>query len=295
MISVYGEGLIDLVPQPDSAADPALAALRPALGGGPYNVAVAAARQGASVNFHSRLSTDAFGQALADRLRAEGVGTAHLQRGPEPTTLAVSALDASGQATFRFYNEGTADRLVEPEAAPADVACFGTCSLAWEPGAGRYAEVLRSLSASGTLIALDPNIRPSFATEAHREFLLSLLPHVTVLKLSEEEVEFFGGEEALAAAPVIVTTHGGEGLRVRTATLELRVPYPGVDVVDTIGAGDTVMGTLLRLIDAAGLGPAEVAGLGEDAWREMLQTCAAAAAITCSRAGAQPPTLAELG
>ncbi len=116
-----------------------------------------------------------------------------------------------------------------------------------------------------------------------------------MLKLSEEEVEFFGGEEALAAAPVVVTTHGGEGLRVRTATLELHVPSPRVDVVDTIGAGDTVMGTLLRLIDAAGLGPAEVAGLGEDAWREMLQTCAAAAAITCSRAGAQPPTLAELG
>ncbi|KQB87389.1 carbohydrate kinase family protein [Corynebacterium lowii] len=289
MISVYGEGLIDLVPESPTP----LAPLKPALGGGPYNVAIAAARQGSTVAFHSRLSADAFGQALAERLRSEGVNTEHVQRGDEPTTLAVSAIDAAGAATFHFYNEGTADRLVTPQALPTDIACFGTCSLAWEPGASRYAEVLKELAGRGTLIALDPNIRPSFATPEHRDFLLGLLPYVTILKLSEEEVDFFGGLDALRA-PVVIVTRGGEGLSVHTDALSAAVPSPAITVVDTIGAGDTVMGTLLRIIDEKQISPAEVAGLNQTSWEEILHTCAAAAAITCSRAGAQPPTREEL-
>ena len=180
-IHVCGEGLVDLVPvAPGSLNDHT-----PALGGGPFNVAIAAARLGAAVEFQSRISTDGFGQELVGRLTAEGVTTTHLQRGDEPTTLAVTTIHEDGSASYNFYIEGTADRLVEPQLVPADIACFGTVSLALEPGASRYAQLLKDFAAQGTLVALDPNIRPFYATQQHREFLADLLPHVTLLKISD--------------------------------------------------------------------------------------------------------------
>ncbi|MBC3186035.1 carbohydrate kinase [Corynebacterium sp. zg-331] len=289
MITVYGEGLIDLVP-----ADPTpLAPLRPALGGGPYNVAVAAARLGAEVAFQSRLSTDAFGEALTRALREEGVDTSGVQRGEAPTTLAVTSMDRTGSASYSFYTQGTADRLARPWATDAPIACFGTCSLALEPAASRYAEVLREMATRGALVALDPNIRAFSATTRHRAFLRSLLPDVTLLKLSEEEVEFLGGIEEIAA-PVIVITRGGEGLSVRTARARVDIPAVPVAVADTIGAGDTVLAALLAYADRRGWGPDSLAGLGEADWRKVLRFAATGAALTCSRPGAQPPTRHEV-
>lgn len=283
-IMVCGEGLVDLVPrEPGRLAD-----LQPALGGGPFNVAVAAGRLGADVGFQSRLSTDAFGCALVDHLTNQGVDTSLVQRGDEPTTLAVCSIAEDGSAAYSFYTEGTADRAVEPVLVDVPWACFGTVSLALEPGASRYGALLTNLAARGTNIALDPNIRPFFATEKHREFLLSLLPHVTLLKLSEEEVEFLGAE-ALEEVPVVITTLGGEGLSVRTSSVSVQAPPVAVDVADTIGAGDTVMAALLsQLVDK------DPAALTETEWQRVLHFAATAAAITVSRTGAQPPTRAEV-
>lgn len=285
-IMVCGEGLVDLVPREQGQ----LADLTPTLGGGPFNVTVAAGRLGADVGFQSRLSRDAFGQALMERLTEEGVDTSLVQRGEEPTTLAVCNIADDGSATYSFYTEGTADRLIEPALADVPWACFGTVSLALEPGASRYAALLQDLAARGTKVALDPNIRPFFATAEHREFLLSLLPHVTLLKLSEEEVDFLGAG-ALEQVPVVVTTRGADGLSVRTASVSLEVPPVNVEVADTIGAGDTVMAALLTLLAERDGNAAE---LSAEDWREILQFAAAAAAITVSRTGAQPPTRTEV-
>lgn len=283
-IMVCGEGLVDLVPREHGQ----LADLTPALGGGPFNVAIAAGRLGASVGFQSRLSRDAFGQALMERLHKEGVDTSLVQRGEEPTTLAVCNIGEDGSATYSFYTEGTADRLVEPVLADVPWACFGTVSLALEPGASRYAALLKEFAAKGTKVALDPNIRPFFATSEHQEFLLSLLPHITLLKLSEEEVEFLG-EDALAQVPIVVTTRGAEGLSVRTDSVSLQVPPVKVEVADTIGAGDTVMAALLRQLVQR-----DISALGVEEWQEILHFAATAAAITVSRTGAQPPTFSEV-
>lgn len=285
-IMVCGEGLVDLVPRGRGQ----LADLQPALGGGPFNVAVAAGRLGADVGFQSRLSKDAFGCTLVERLTEESVDTSLVQRGEEPTTLAVCNIADDGSATYSFYTEGTADCLVEPALADVPWACFGTVSLALEPGASRYAALLKDLAARGTKVALDPNIRPFFATAEHREFLLSLLPHVTLLKLSEEEVDFLGAG-ALEQVPVVVTTRGADGLRVRTASVSLEVPPVKVEVADTIGAGDTVMAALLTLLAERDGNAAE---LSAEDWREILQFAATAAAITVSRTGAQPPTRTEV-
>lgn len=292
MITVYGEGLIDLVPQYSSPMAP----LVPALGGGPFNVAIVVARQNRPVAFQSRLSQDPFGQELAGRLSAEGVDITGLQRGPEPSTLAVTSLQADGSATYTFYNQSTADRFVHPTAAPTDIACFGTCSLAWEPGASRYGEVLRAHAAAGRLVALDPNIRPAFATPEHRDRLVGLMESTHLVKLSREEVDFFGGLDRLTACgpQAIIITDGAAGITAVIGTAEVTVPAVRTEVADTIGAGDTVMGTLLAELDRRDVHVDDLASLGSVAWEEILARAARAAAITCSRTGAQPPTAAEL-
>ncbi len=300
MIVVAGEALIDLVPQGTGA----LAGLKPALGGGPYNTALALGRLGSPTAFCSRVSYDAFGEALLDGLRAAGVDVTAVQRGTEPTTLAVAAIDTHGSAAYSFYVGGTADRLfTAPAELPAGTRAisFGTCSLVLEPGASAYEELMRSASARGVFTALDPNIRAGLIpdADAYRARFKSWLPSVSLLKLSEEDALWLGGtpREWLAAGPsAVVITQGGDGMTAFTGDGAVHaVPGEKVDVVDTIGAGDTVNAALLHGLAARdALSPEALAGLGADGWARLLRFAARAAAITCSRAGAEPPYAAEL-
>ncbi|MGY6022249.1 carbohydrate kinase family protein [Streptomyces spinosirectus] len=301
MIVVAGEALIDLVPQGTGA----LAGLTPALGGGPYNTAVALGRLGSPTAFCSRTSRDAFGEALLDGLRTAGVDVSGVQRGAEPTTLAVATIDGHGSAAYSFYVEGTADRLFSaPEVLPAKTRAvsFGTCSLVLEPGATAYETLMRKAAAQGVFTALDPNIRAGLIpdAEAYRARFTSWLPSVTLLKLSEEDALWLGGSprEWLAAGPAaVVITHGGDGLTAFTRDGAVySVPGEKVDVVDTIGAGDTVNAALLHgLSDRDALSADALASLGADGWTRLLRFAARAAAITCSRAGAEPPYADEVG
>ncbi|GAA2913743.1 carbohydrate kinase [Streptomyces mexicanus] len=301
MIVVAGEALIDLVPRGTGP----LADLTPALGGGPYNTAVALGRLGSPAAFCSRVSEDAFGQALLDGLRQAGVDVCAVQRGPEPTTLAVATVSGDGSAAYSFYVEGTADRLfTAPTALPAGTRAvsFGTCSLVLEPGASAYEELMRRAAAQGVFTALDPNIRPGLIpdADAYRARFRRWLPSVSLLKLSEEDARWLGGTpgEWLAAGPsAVVVTHGGDGLTAYTRDgAEHSVPGEKVDVVDTIGAGDTVNAALLHGLAAQdALSPQGLAELGAAGWRRLLRFAARAAAVTCSRAGAQPPYAAEVG
>ncbi|MFI1536969.1 carbohydrate kinase [Streptomyces anandii] len=301
MIVVAGEALIDLVPQGTGA----LAQLKPALGGGPYNTAVALGRLGSPTAFCSRASEDAFGEALLDGLRRAGVDVRGVQRGPEPTTLAVATVDADGSAAYSFYVDGTADRLfTAPAGLPEGTRAvsFGTCSLVLEPGASAYERLLRAAAAQGVFTALDPNVRPGLIADAdaYRARFLGWLPSVSLLKLSEEDARWLGGSprEWLAAGPsAVVITHGGDGLTAHVrGGAEHSVPGEKVDVVDTIGAGDTVNAALLHGLSVRdALSPEGIAGLGAEGWRGLLRFAARAAAVTCSRAGAEPPYASEVG
>ncbi|MYU56930.1 MULTISPECIES: PfkB family carbohydrate kinase [Streptomyces] len=324
MIVVAGEALIDLVPSsPEPLRDGRLPALLPRRGGGPYNTAVALGRLGSPTAFCSRISTDAFGEALLHGLRTGGVDTSLVQRGPEPTTLALAEVGPDGSAGYGFYADGTADRLFTlPPALPAGVRALslGTCSLVLEPGASAYEALLRREAGRGVCTALDPNIRPGLIPDpdAYRARFRSWLPHLTLLKLSVEDAYWLAGAGApdgsgagggadrdvaaalrqwLGAGPAaIVITRGGDGLTVRTpGGCEVTVPGRRVEVVDTIGAGDTVNAALLHRLDAHdALSPAAIAALGTDDWRDILGFAARAAAVTCSRAGAEPPYATEL-
>ncbi|AKK06965.1 sugar kinase, ribokinase [Corynebacterium mustelae] len=296
MITVCGEGLVDLVPMSEGAGstDCRLSPLSPALGGGPFNVAIAAARQDAPTQLLSRLSRDNFGATLVDALQAEGVGTSLIQRGDEPTTLAVTSRNLDGSAEYTFYLEGTADRFVDPPAEIAtDIACFGTVSLALEPGASRLASLLHTLSANGTFIALDPNIRPFYATDAHRDFIYSLLHDVDLLKLSDEEDEFLHSP----SAPIKMITRGGAGIEVIVGGETVMASTPAITVADTIGAGDTVMGCVIAEIHrlCGGKNVREQAARFTLAqWHDIAAYAAKAAAINCTRYGANPPRRNEL-
>jgi fructokinase len=312
MIVVGGEALIDLVPE-SSTVDEGLAPLRPLPGGGPYNVAITVGRLGAPVRFFSRLSTDSFGDALLRRLRLSGVDTSMVRRGGEPTTLAVAGIGPDGSARYSFHVEGTADRLVaDPGALPAEVSTLslGTLSLLLEPGATTYETMLRRHARRGGLTVLDPNIRPVLVPDpdAYRQRFTSWLPDVSLLKLSVEDARWLAGgapEEAvpglvrdwLADGPAAaVLTRGARGLLAFTGNGEpVEVPAVRADVVDTIGAGDTVHGALLFWLHRAGVtDPAGLRDVPADDWRRALDFAARAAAITVSRAGAEPPYAAEL-
>ncbi|MFJ5947425.1 carbohydrate kinase family protein [Streptomyces noursei] len=317
MIVVAGEALIDLVPSQQPSPDGPLPALLPRRGGGPYNTAVALGRLGSPTAFCSRVSTDAFGASLLRGLHDGAVDTSLVQRGPEPTTLAVADVSEDGSAGYGFYVEGTADRLFTlPPALPTTVRALslGTCSLVLEPGAGAYEALLRREARRGVFTALDPNIRPGLIVDpdAYRARFRSWLPDLALLKLSEEDAAWLAGagadgtdraavlaaaREWLAAGPAaIVVTHGGDGLTVVTRGAgEVAVPGERVDVVDTIGAGDTVNAALLHRLDGHGaLSYAAVGALTADDWTDILRFAARAAAVTCSRAGAEPPFAAEL-
>jgi fructokinase len=306
MILVGGEALVDLVPAP-STQPGELGPLLPLPGGGPYNVAITLGRLGAPVRFLSRLSTDGFGDALKQRLELSGVDTSMLQRGPEPTTLAIAGIGPDGSARYSFHLEGTADRAVRhpgPLREEITTVSLGTLSLVLEPGASVYERLLRE---HGGLTVLDPNIRPAVVTDptAYRARFRSWLPDVDLLKLSIEDAAWLADGDPLPAVRewldqgvgAVVMTRGAAGIVAFAGDgAEVEVPTVPTKVVDTIGAGDTVHGALLFWLHNAGITtPDGLRSVPGDHWREALGFAAKAASITVSRAGAEPPYAAELG
>jgi fructokinase len=309
MILVGGEALVDLVPSPATRPGE-LGPLLPLPGGGPYNVAITLGRLGAPVRFLSRLSTDGFGDALLSRLELSNVDTRMVQRGPEPTTLAVAGIGPDGSARYSFHVEGTADREVRhPGPLPEEIGIvsLGTLSLVLEPGASSYEQLLRDHAGNGGLVVLDPNIRPVLITDpaAYRARFASWLPDIGLLKLSIEDAAWLADGDPHQAVKswleqgpaAVIMTRGADGIVAFTATGdEVTVPTPPATVVDTIGAGDTVHGALLFWLYEAGIStPDGLRAVDADEWRRALIFAAKAAAVTVSRAGAEPPYSAELG
>lgn len=308
-IVVCGEALVDVVSTTAPGPDPShLPPLQPALGGGPFNVAITLGRLGSAVSFCSAVSTDTYGDAIMAALSAGGVGTTLVQRRSEPTSLALATIGTDGAAHYSFYVEGTADRLVtEPGdfAATVSAVCFGTLSMVLEPGASVYELVMRRAHDAGRLVALDPNIRPSVINEpdVYRRRFLDWVPMIDVLKLSDEDVDWLGdGADGSSVddwlregAGAVVITHGADGISVRTREFTVLAQAPETTVVDTIGAGDSVLGGLLHFFDESGdLSASAVRSRDADYWLRAADYAARVAAVTVSRPGADPPWASEL-
>jgi len=307
MILCAGEALIDMLPRQTEAHE---AAFAPYPGGSVFNTAVALARLGQPTEFFSGLSSDLFGERLAGVLLANGVGSGLSHRSDRPTTLAFVTL-SDGQASYAFYDENTAGRMLTeadiPEIPDTTQACFfGGISLAVEPCADAYA-ALAAKAAPRHVVMLDPNIRPSFiADEARfRARMDHMLALSDIVKASDEDMRWLLGdgaipvlaEKLLAKGPsLVLVTQGADGVTGFHGKGDLHVHAEPVQVVDTVGAGDTFnAGVLAGLAKAGVLNKTDLAnGLSDDTLRDVMALGVKAAAVTVTRAGANPPRLDEL-
>jgi fructokinase len=302
VIVVAGEALIDLIVEPDGG----LSAIP---GGGPFNTARAIGRLEQRVAFLGRISTDRFGRMLHENLDADGVITDHVAATDDPTTLAVAELDQRGTASYQFYLDGTsAPGLVDVEvggviALAVAALHVGTLGLVLEP-IGTTIEGLVGATAETVLVMLDPNCRPSATRDAaaFRARIERIGRRADVIKVSDDDLHFLYPSVTIDDAidrllglgvRLVLRTDGGGSVEVRNATERVTVPVPQIEVVDTVGAGDAFGGGFLASWIGAGRGRDELGSIVH-----VLDAVAFAirvAGFTCTRAGADPPTLAELG
>ena len=255
------------------------------------------------------LSRDHFGQVLQGGLVADGVSLALAQRTDLPTTLAVAELDEGGSATYRFYVEGTSAPAVAAEALAAGLpaSCravhVGTLGLVLEPMATTLEALVAELPGV-VLLMVDPNCRPSIIRDPgrFRARIDRVLARADVVKVSTEDLAFLrpGASVVEAVAwvescgpAVVLVTDGAGPVTVRVSGASYEVVAARVDVTDTVGAGDTFGGAFLGCLVHDGGGRATTSD--KAAILRAAHFAVRASAIVCQRAGADPPTLAELG
>ena len=307
MFMVCGEALMDVFALGDT---PSGVALDARIGGSPFNAAVGLARLAQPVAFFAAISSGFLGERLIRALAAEGVDTSAVQRPDAPTTLGLVGLDARGVPSYSFYGSGAADRELRADAlgaVPAGIRAIllGSYATVVEPIASTLRLLVEERRAS-TLIAYDPNIRLNVEPdlERWREMVRWMQSRCHLLKISEEDLgllwpglapEQFAAETLARGVRLVVVTRGAEGALGWTAGAHASVPTPPVQVIDTVGAGDTFQAALLTWLAEQGALAADALGaLSGAALQQALGFAARAAAITCSRRGADMPRRAEL-
>lgn len=303
MILACGEALIDMLPRESTKGE---AAFAPYPGGAVFNTAIGLGRLGIETQFLCGMSSDFLGDILRDGLDAAGVDHSPSPKLVAPCTVAFVKL-VDGQATYAFYDENSAMRtLTVAPAIDANALFFGGISLVGD-GCGDTFEALMLREAPARVTMIDPNIRPSFIRDvvAYRARIDRMIEVADIIKLSDEDLHWFEGEGDLPdlarglvakGAKLVCITEGADGVTGYSAEHEVFVPSERADVVDTVGAGDTFNAGLLAGLDRAGnLTKAKIAGLSAEDIRSALHLGVRAAAVTVSRAGANPPTAAELG
>jgi fructokinase len=292
-----GEALIDFKPVGELA-------FQGFLGGSPFNVAVACSRLGTPVSFVGQLSTDGFGQRLREHLEHDGVDTSLVLTSPASTTLAFVD-ERHGEPSYQFLANGSADSLFDPRPRPrlpddTGLVHFGSISLLTEPAATSIADIV---AAHRHLVSVfDPNIRPALI-ESRSEYLANLrhwLELSRVVKLSAEDLRWLDDRPREAVVrdwfelgvEVVLVTDGASGAAAYLANgVRARAEGTPVEVVDTVGAGDTFSGAVLASLATVHRGRLP---LDELSWSRILLTASRAAALNCTREGANPPTAAEL-
>jgi len=292
-IWVCGEVLIDILPS------------GPVVGGGPANTAKALARLGHDVHFIDGISTDTYGQSARAELVRDGVKLDLALASDKPTCTATVTLDAAGGASYEFLIDSTAtfdfapSWLPDPYRYQPQVLHIGTLVTMIEPGASALYDWAMQVAEFAPIV-FDPNIRPSVQPdrdlyEAAVEKWAALS---AVIKVSDDDLAWlFPGQSIDDAANrwindgafLVVVTRGADGLVGYTSDGRVEAPGVKVDVADTVGAGDTVGAIVVEAMINYGL-----IALRGDLLSDVLARAASAAAITCSRKGAQPPYAHEL-
>jgi len=292
-IWVCGEVLIDVLPT------------GPVVGGGPANTAKALARLGHDVDFVGGISTDAYGLLARKELSRDGVGLGLSLESNKPTCTATVNLDKAGSATYTFVIDGTAtfdflpSWLPDPERLKPSVLHIGTLATVVEPGATVLFDWAVKCAEFAPIV-FDPNVRPSFLgdREKYCQAVEKWVGISSVVKLSDEDIAWLYPDESMdevahrwleGETSLVVVTRGAKGIIGYTQGASEEVEGVKVDVVDTVGAGDTVGAILVE-----GVVQHSVAGVVGHTLNTVLHRAAVAAGITVSRAGAQPPRMHEL-
>ncbi|WP_459444047.1 carbohydrate kinase [Alphaproteobacteria bacterium US3C007] len=308
MILCCGEALIDMIPEqtvlgPDGYV--------PRSGGAIFNTAIGLGRLGCRTGLLSGISTDMFGHQLVADLRASNVDTRYVIRSDRPSTLAFVKL-SDGHASYSFFDENSAGRMIAPHDLPEKVddvsaLCFGGISLACDPGAETYALLAEAL-APNCVVMIDPNIRPSFIKneQVFRDRLERLFGLADIVKVSDEDLNWIiknadSLESKVAllqelGPSIVILTRGSSGAQAWLPDgRSIFVAIQKVEVIDTVGAGDTFnAGVLSGLSEAGLLTKTAIQMVSENDVAEAIRFGARVAAINVGRAGANPPWRDEL-
>lgn len=308
MILCCGEALIDMIAEPTVSGAQGFV---PHSGGAVFNTAIALGRLGAPAGMLTGLSSDMFGQQLAQALKDSHVDGSQVVLSDRPTTLAFVQLQ-DGHATYSFVDENSAGRMLRPEDMPDQLTAtsalyFGGISLACEPCADAYAALLDRHGAERAVM-IDPNIRPGFIQDQtrYRTRLNRMIAQADIVKVSDEDLDWIvPGPETLeekvplllqAGPAVVIVTRGSQGATGYLADgRTVTAPVTPVQVVDTVGAGDTFNAGVLAQLHRAGLLTKQaLRAISPDDLRAALELGGKVAAVTVSRAGANPPWAHEL-
>jgi fructokinase len=305
MIIVIGEAIIDLIQDRDNNHE-----YQAVVGGANANVAIALARLEAPHTFLARISTDSFGKQIKEKLQKNNVNLEKAIETNEPTTLAVVSINEQGSPSYSFYVNGTADWGWTPEELPnleAKAIQFGCLTMAMEPG-NLHIERWARAQAEAKTISHDINMRPALGFDQAKELArvnrVNTFSHI--IKASDEDLEWLDPtrtpEETATEwsnNKLFLLTKGSEGVDVyKDGTKLFNVPSRKIKVVDTVGAGDTFTATLLaQLLENNNLGENPTHKLMNNKDEDLLtyvHIAGIAASINCERAGAEPPSKAEI-
>ena len=299
-IWVCGEVLIDLIPVAPGSSDRA-----PHVGGGPANTAKALARLGHDVHFIDGISTDAYGEMSRDELIHDEVKLDLAKTSELPTALAIVSLDNNGSASYEFKLDNTAtfdfdlNWLPDPSRYKPNVLHIGTLVTVIQPGADVLYDWALQVAEFAPIV-FDPNIRPAVMSDRdlYEAAVEKWAAISSVIKVSDDDVAWLFPDQSLDdvaerwvrdGAALVVITRGSQGLIGFTADGAVEVPGVKVEVADTVGAGDTVGAIIVEAMVEKG-----IMALTGDVLQDVLHRAAKAAAITCSRPGANPPYKHEL-
>jgi fructokinase len=283
----------------------------PRPGGSPANVAIGLARLEVPAAFLGRVSSDPFGRLLRRHLSTNAVDLRYVSEGPEHTTLAFVQRRPGEEEEYSFYSENSADRNLRPEELPETLPPevrglhFGSISLVLEPGATTLENLMKR--EHGRLpISLDPNVRPFVIDDpvTYRARLERLVTTVDLIKVSAADLAWLypGTSPARVAKDwleqgpsLVLVTLGSKGSLAQGRRASASVASVPVEVVDTVGAGDAFTGGALAWLHRNGrMDRALLAELSERELADLLGYANRVSALTCTRPGADPPSLREL-
>lgn len=287
-ILVIGEALVDIVDGEHHA------------GGSPFNVAVGLARLECETVLATQIGNDSYGTILQRHLSESGVDLALLDPVLDRTSTATATIAGDGSASYEFDLTWNPESLPDPSVFEA--VHIGSLGAALMPGAHRVAELIATADAMGVVVSYDPNVRLAVEPDPTfwREVFDTVSPHARIVKMSDEDAAaLFPDEppEELARrlageGKLVAITLGGSGAVVAGGTALGGADAPVVAVVDTIGAGDSFMAAMLSWCAAFSWPAGDQ--LDDTELTDLAEFAVTAAAITCSRTGADPPRLSEL-